>query len=160
MESHKRSELVFNVYYNYNLERLFYHFNNRLSNLFIVIQLLLSSAIIGDLSRYIPNFNVNIVIGMILAVLSALSFVYRFGEKAVSSRIAMDRYLALVHRYEKMSNDEISEVLIGGNSIDSYITGSLVAIAYKRSAIQLGLEDETQLSCYQATIAKFCGEKF
>lgn len=160
MEDAKRRELVFTLYYNYNVERLFYQFNNRLNNLFMVIQLLLSSAIIGDLSRYTSNFNLNIAIGFILAVLSALSFVYCFGEKAVSAQLATDRYLVLIHRYEKMSNDEISEALIGVNSIDSQITGAIVDIAFKRSSIQLELEDNTQLSCCQTLIAKFCGEKF
>lgn len=160
MENSKRSDLVFKLYYSYNLERLFYCFNSRLNNLFTIIQLLLSSAIIGDLSRYASNFNLNIAIGIILAILSALSFVYRLGEKAVASQIAMNRYSVLIHRYSTMSDDEISEALLETSSIDSPITGSLVEIAYKRSAIQLELQDDTKLNCYQKFIAKFCGEKF
>ncbi|MDW0618444.1 hypothetical protein P2G70_13120 [Mannheimia haemolytica] len=159
MENKTRSDLVFKLYYSYNLENLFYHCNVRLNNLFTVIQLLLSSAIIGDLSRY-TAINVNIIIGIVLAVLSALSLVYRFGEKSVSARIGADRYSALIHRYPKMSDDELAEALLESHPLDNYITGAFADIAYKRAAIQLGLEDETHLSCYQSFIAKFCGEKF
>ena len=160
MEDKTRSDLVFKLYYSYNLENLFYHCNVRLNNLFTVIQLLLSSAIIGDLSRYVPNVNVNIIIGVVLAMLSALSLVYRFGEKAVSARIGADRYSALIHRYSKMTNDELAEALLDTDSINNYISGAFADIAFKRAAIQLELVDETKLSCYQSFIAKFCGEKF
>lgn len=160
MEDKTRSDLVFNLYYSYNLENLFYHCNARLNNLFTVVQLLLSSAIIGDLSRYAPSVNINIIIGLILAVLSALSLVYRFGEKAVSARIGADRYSALIHRHSKMTDDELADVLLESNSLDNHITGGFADIAYKRSAIQLNLKDDTKLNCYQLFIAKFCGENF
>lgn len=160
MQEQNRNDLIFKLYYSYNLERLFYCLNTRLNNLFTIIQLLLSSAIIGDLSRYTSNFNLNIAIGVILAVLSALSFVYRLGEKSVASKIAVNRYSALLYRYTKMSDDEISEALLENNSIDNHISGAFEYIAFKRSSIQLGLEDNTKLSCYQSLIAKFCGEKF
>ena len=149
------------MYYSYNLENLFYHCNARLNNLFTVVQLLLSSAIIGDLSSYTPpSVNINIIIGLILAVLSALSLVYRFGEKVVSARIGADRYSALIHRHSKMTDDELADVLLESNSLDNHITGVFADIAYKRSAIQLNLQDDTKLTCYQSFIAKFCGEKF
>lgn len=125
------------------------------------MQLLLSSAIIGDLSSYTPpSVNINIIIGLILAVLSALSLVYRFGEKVVSARIGADRYSALIHRHSKMTDDELADVLLESNSLDNHITGVFADIAYKRSAIQLNLQDDTKLTCYQSFIAKFCGEKF
>ncbi|MDU4566135.1 MAG: hypothetical protein E6Y63_06755 [Haemophilus parainfluenzae] len=161
MEGKNRNDLVFELYYSYNLENLFYHCNARLNNLFTVVQLLLSSAIIGDLSSYTPpSVNINIIIGLILAVLSALSLVYRFGEKAVSARIGADRYSALIHRHSKMTDDELADVLLESNSLDNHITGVFADIAYKRSAIQLNLQDDTKLTCYQSFIAKFCGEKF
>ncbi|HDR1273152.1 hypothetical protein [Pasteurella multocida] len=160
MEDKIRHDLVFKLYYSFHLEKLFYNFNVRLNNLLTVIQLLLSSAIIGDLSRYIPNFNVTIIIGIILALLSALSLVYRFGEKSVASRIAVNRYSTLIHRYSKMNNDELAEALLDTNSIDNYISGAFEDIAFKRAAIQLDLEDNTKLSCCQLAIAKFCGESF
>lgn len=158
MKNSQRNDLVFKLYYSYNLERLSYCFNTRLNILFTLLQSLLACTIIGDFSRYSANFN--IAIGFILAVLSALSFVYRFGEKAGASKIAMNRYSALIHRYSTMSDDEMSDALLESSSIDSPITGSLVEIAYKRSAIQLELQDDTKLNCYQKFIAKFCGEKF
>ena len=161
MEGKNRNDLVFELYYSYNLENLFYHCNARLNNLFTVVQLLLSSAIIGDLSSYTPpSVNINIIIGLILAVLSALSLVYRFGEKAVSARIGADRYSALIHRHSKMTDDELADVLLESNSLDNHITGVFADIAYERSAIQLNLQDDTKLTCYQSFIAKFCGEKF
>lgn len=160
MNGKKRDDLVFELYFSYNLESLHYHFNTRLNNLLTAIQLLLSSAIIGDLSRYAPNYNLTIYIGVILAVLSIISLVYRFGEKAAVSKIAKSQYQSLIKRYSKMSDDELNNALIDTDAIDNNITGVLSNIAFKRSAIQLGLEDNTKLSCCQSCIASFCGENF
>ncbi|MCT8823507.1 hypothetical protein KZ326_03925 [Glaesserella parasuis] len=160
MNGKSREDLVFELYYSYNLENLHYHFNARINNLLTVIQLLLSSAIIGDLGRYFPNINITIGIGVILALLSTLSLVYRFGEKSVASRIATNRYSAVIHRYTSMTNDELAEILFEYSSTDNAISGALSRIAYKRSTIQLSGKDDTQLTCYQSFIAKFCGEYF
>lgn len=160
MNGKSREDLVFALYYSYNLENLHYHFNARMNNILTVIQLLLSSAIIGDLGRYFPNINITIGIGVVLALLSALSLVYRFGEKSVASRIATNRYSAAIHRYTSMTNDELAEILFEYSSTDNAISGALSRIAYKRSTIQLGGKDDTQLTCCQSFIAKFCGEHF
>ncbi|HDR1061696.1 TPA: hypothetical protein QB310_000391 [Pasteurella multocida] len=160
MEGKNRDDLVFNLHYSYNIENLNYHFNARLNNLLTLIQLLLSSAIIGDLSRYTSNLNIDIILGLILTVISSLVIVYRFGEKLVSSRIAADRYSALIHRHSNMSDNELANALLETNSINNQITGAFADIAYKRSSIQLNREDITELTPYQSIIAKFCGENF
>lgn len=160
MQGKNREDLVFELYYSYNLENLYYHFNARLNNILTAIQLLLSSAIIGDLSRYVPNYNLNIFIGVVLAILSIISLVYRFGEKAAVSKIAKAQYQSLMKRYSKMSNDELNDALISTDAINNNITGVFSNISFKRSAIQLGLEDNTKLKCCEAFIASFCGESF
>ncbi|QLB20035.1 hypothetical protein A6B43_00030 [Vespertiliibacter pulmonis] len=67
----------------------------------------------------------------------------------------MNRYSALIHRYSMMSDDEISEALLEINSIDNPITGVLVEIAYKRSAIQLELQDDTKLTVTRNLLLNF-----
>lgn len=158
MQGKTREDLIFNLHYSYNLENLYYHFNHRLNNLLITTQLLLSSAIIGNVSQYVPHLNA--VIGVILAMISVLVLVYRFSEKSGSSRISANHYSSLVHRYSQMSDDELAEALLNNSEADERITGAVVPIAFKRSAIQLGLNDDTKLSYYQSFIAKFCGESF
>lgn len=160
MNDKTREDLVFELYYSYNLENIYYHFNARLNNLLVTIQLLLSSAIIGDLSRYFPNTNFNILIGVVLAVLSIVSLVYRFGEKAALSQVAKGQYQALIKRYPKMNDDELNNALTETDAIDNHIIGAFCDISHKRSAIQLGREDDTKLNCYQSAIAWFCGESF
>lgn len=158
MNGKSREDLVFELYYSYNLENLHYHFNARINNLLTVIQLLLSSAIIGNLSQYFTY--ANLIIGIALAVLSALSLVYRFGEKAAISQIAKARYSSLIHQYSQMNDDELRQALFNSDAIDNHITGAFTDIAFKRASIQLNLDDTTDLSCYQSVIATFCGEKF
>ncbi|HDR1800316.1 hypothetical protein [Pasteurella multocida] len=160
MEGKNRNDLVFELYYSYNLESLHYHFNARINNLFITIQLLLSSAIIGDLSRYAPDINLNIFIGLVLSVLSIISFVYRFGEKAAVSKIALSQYSSLLHRYSRMVDDELNNALLETNSIDNNITGAFADIVYKRSSIQMSREENIKLGCYKSFVAWFCGESF
>lgn len=160
MEGKNRNDLVFELYYSYNLENLHYHFNNRVNKLLITIQLLLSSAVFGDLSQYFPNLHLNIIIGLILAILSALSLVYGFGEKAALSQATKAQYQPLLKRYAIMTDEELIQELIASDSSNSNITGALTDIAYKRSAIQLNLEDNTKLGCYKSIVAWFCGESF
>ena len=126
----------------------------------ITIQLLLSSAVFGDLDRFFPDFHLNIIIGFILAILSVLSLVYGFGEKAALSKVAQAQYQPLFKSYSTMSDKELNQALITSDLLNNNITGALTDIAYKRAAIQLRLEDNTKLSRYQSFIAKFCGEKF
>ena len=118
MNGKSREDLIFELYYSYNLENLHYHFNARLNNLFTVLQLLLSSAIIGNLSQYFAY--ANLIIGIALAVLSALSLVYRFGEKAAISQIAKARYSSLIHQYSQMNDDELRQALFNSDAIDNH----------------------------------------
>ena len=127
----------------------------------ITIQLLLSSAVFGDLGQFFPHFHLNIIIGFILAILSVLPLVYGFGEeKAALSKVAQAQYQPLFKRYSIMTDEELNQSLITSDLLNNNITGALTDIAYKRASIQLKLEDDTKLSCYQSFIAKFCGEKF
>mgnify|MGYP007111908089 CR=1 FL=1 len=160
MEGKNRNDLVFELYYSYNLENLNYHLNNRLNKLLITIQLLLSSAVFGDLDRFFPHLYINIIIGFILAILGVLSLVYGFGEKAALSKVAQAQYQPLFKNYSTMSDKELNQALITSDLLNSNITGALTDIAHKRAAIQLRLEDDTKLSRCQSFIAKFCGEKF
>lgn len=160
MEGKNRNDLVFELHYSYNLENLNYHLNDRLNKLLITIQLLLSSAVFGDLDRFFPDFHLNIIIGFILAILSVLSLVYGFGEKAALSKVAQAQYQPLLKSYSTMSDKELNQALITSDLLNNNITGALTDIAHKRAAIQLRLEDDTKLSHYQSFIAKFCGEKF
>lgn len=160
MEGKNRNDLLFELYYSCNLENLNYHLNDRLNKLLITIQLLLSSAVFGDLDRFFPDFHLNIIIGFILAILSVLSLVYGFGEKAALSKVAQAQYQPLFNSYSAMTDDELNQALLASNLLNNNITGALTDIAHKRAAIQLGLEDDTKLSSYQSFVAKFCGEKF
>lgn len=160
MEGKNRNDLVFELHYSYNLENLNYHLNDRLNKLLITIQLLLSSAVFGDLDRFFPDFHLNIIIGFILAILSVLSLVYGFGEKAALSKVAQAQYQPLLKSYSTMTDEELNKALITSDLLNNNITGALTDIAHKRAAIQLRLEDDTKLSYYQSFIAKFCGEKF
>ena len=160
MEGKNRNDLVFELYYSYNLENLNYHLNDRLNKLLITIQLLLSSAVFGDLDRFFPDFHLNIIIGFILAILSVLSLVYGFGEKAALSKVAQAQYQPLLKSFSTMTDDELNQELVATDLLNNNITGALTDIAHKRAAIQLGLEDDTKLSFYQSFVAKFCGEKF
>ena len=160
MEGKNRTNLVFELYYSYNLENLNYPLNDRLNKLLITIQLLLSSAVFGDLDRFFPDFHLNIIVGFILAILSVLSLVYGFGEKAALSKVAKAQYQPLFKRYSTMTDEELNQALITSDLLNNNITGALTDIAYKRASIQLELEDDTKLTCYQSFIAKFCGEKF
>ena len=160
MEGKNRKGLVFELYYSYNLENLNYHLNDRLNKLLITIQLLLSSAVFGDLDRFFPDFHLNIIVGVILAILSALSLVYGFGEKAALSKVAQAQYQPLLKSYSTMTDEELNKALITSDLLNNNITGTLTDIAYKRASIQLELEDDTKLSFCQLFVAKFCGEKF
>lgn len=160
MNGKTREDLVFELYYSYNLENLNYHLNDRLNKLLITIQLLLSSAVFGNLDKCFPDFHLNIIIGFILAILSVLSLVYGFGEKAALSKVAQAQYQPLFKRYSTMPDEELNQALITSDLLNNNITGALTDIAYKRASIQLKLEDDTELSCCQLFVAKFCGEKF
>ena len=59
-----------------------------------------------------------------------------------------------------MTDDELNQELVATDLLNNNITGALTDIAHKRAAIQLGLEDDTDLGFYQSFVAKFCGEKF
>lgn len=160
MEGKNRNDLVFELHYSYNLENLNYHLNDRLNKLLITIQLLLSSAVFGDLDRFFPDFHLNIIIGFILVILSVLSLVYGFGEKAALSKVAQAQYQPLLKSYSTMTDEELNKALITSDLLNNNITGTLTDIAYKRASIQLELEDDTKLSFCQLFVAKFCGEKF
>lgn len=160
MEGKNRNDLVFELHYSSNLENLNYHLNDRLNKLLITIQLLLSSAVFGDLDRFFPDFHLNIIIGFILAILSVLSLVYGFGEKAALSKVAQAQYQPLLKSYSTMTDEELNKALITSDLLNNNITGTLTDIAYKRASIQLKLEDDTKLSFCQLFVAKFCGEKF
>ena len=160
MEGKNRNDLVFELYYSSNLENLNYHLNDRLNKLLITIQLLLSSAVFGDLDRFFPDFHLNIIIGFILAILSVLSLVYGFGEKAALSKVAQAQYQPLLKSFSTMTDDEFNQELVATDLLNNNITGTLTDIAYKRASIQLELEDDTKLSFCQLFVAKFCGEKF
>lgn len=156
-----RDDLIFEIYYSHNIELLRYHLNLRVSNLIMFMQLLLSSAIVGDLKRYVDELiPVDVILGFLITLLTILSFVYKFSEKSVRSEIQSSYYNNLISRIDELDDEKLREALYQSHGLDTNATGAILDIAYKRASIQLEKKDSTKLTCYQTFIASLAGEYF
>lgn len=161
VQTKSRDDLIFEIYYSYNIESLRYHLNLRVSNFIMFIQLLLSSAIVGDLKRYVDaSIPVDVILGFLITLLTILSFVYKFSEKSVRSEIQSSYYNNLISQIDELDDKKLREALYQSNGLDTNATGAILDIAYKRASIQLEREDSTKLTCYQKFIARLAGEYF
>ncbi|MDP8078363.1 hypothetical protein [Phocoenobacter skyensis] len=87
-------------------------------------------------------------------------FVYKYNEVALLSKQQSERYKNII---SLLNTDPKLDINAELNKIEKYdvdISGALEEIAFKRSAIQLSLEDTTELTLYQRIIAKLAGEYF
>ncbi|EBP3999591.1 hypothetical protein S301_13155 [Salmonella enterica subsp. enterica] len=133
------------VYNSYFTEFMTERLNQRMINLLIFAQVVLSSAIMADVAH-------TFVAGLFIAVISAFLLVYKPGEKAGNARIQSRRYERLIHRINAADTCDVPALLIEYAEFDSEISGSLIRPAYIRAMVACGKKnDEIQMEISRLT---------
>lgn len=154
---------LFDLYYSYNITKIYETFNLRIANLILLIQFILGSSIAVDIVRILPQNCRNywhLGTGLTIVCLSAISFVYKCSEKAILAGQLNKRYGQVINAYKLNKNLNVDKEMAKIEPDDIKIVGAFEDIAFKRSLIQLGLQDRKKLSLYQKTIAFISGESF
>ncbi|QIM63220.1 hypothetical protein A1D29_07970 [Pasteurellaceae bacterium Orientalotternb1] len=154
---------LFDLYYSYNLTKIYETFNLRIANFILLVQFVLGSSIVVDFERFLPPHSRNMwqfISGLIIVILSALSFIYKYSDKAILAAQLNKRYGHVINQYQLNKNLNIDLEMLRIEPDDIKIVGAFEDIAYKRSKIQLGLKDHKILTRYQKIIAFLSGESF
>lgn len=154
---------LFDLYYSYNITKIYETFNLRIANFILLVQFILGSSIIVNFEKTLPiccQHYWNLGSGILIVFLSASSFIYKYGDKAILSGQLHKRYGKIINDYRINKNININKEIAQIEIDDIKIVGAFEDIAFKRSLIQLGLEDKKKLSLYQKLIALACSESF
>ncbi|QIM65493.1 hypothetical protein [Frederiksenia canicola] len=154
---------LFDLYYSYNLTKIYETFNLRIANFILLMQFILGSSIVVDVVRFLPPHIRpiwHLISGLLIVFLSALSFIYKYSENAILAAQLKKRYGHTINQYQLNKKLNIDREMLKIEPDDIKIVGAFEDIAYKRSLIQLGLPDKKKLTRYQKLVAFLCSESF
>jgi hypothetical protein len=130
MEKQSDSDTLFRVHYSYYLEHMNSTLNRNIFNFLSMVQVVLGGTVMADLSK-------TFVLGLVIAVLSAILFIYKPGEIAGRSKQQAKRYESLLNT-ATVNESEVLAQLSVLKEFDSHIPGSLISSAWIRAAIASG----------------------
>lgn len=147
-----RDDLIFDVNYSHRLEDMFGTLTGRIDKFISLLLFILGGTV---LSPYANIF----VFGLCVSVLSAIQLFYQFGKQSGISDDQAKKYLLLMSELSVLADGDLLKRFNDLQSSDSKPWGLLKNAAYKRTCIQLGLQDETpKLTWLETTAAWLAGD--
>jgi hypothetical protein len=122
---------------------------NRIDRALTFSQLVLSSSVFANVEHVA-------IIGALMAVLAALSFVYQFSASAMKANIQAKNYKAML--YSNDNDDQLKAKFISCQDNDSDAFGVLRNAAHIRASIACEIADSYQLSRFEKFAAWLAGD--
>lgn len=143
------NNIKFDIRYSFHLETMHATLCNRIDRALTFIQLVLSSSVFANVEHVA-------IIGALMAVLAALSFVYQFSASAMKANIQAKNYKAML--YSNDNDDELKARFIACQDNDSDAFGVLRNAAHIRASIACEIADSYQLSRFEKFAAWLAGD--
>lgn len=150
MSQERVSDKKFELYNSYCVEEVCEAFNRRLDRFLALVLFVLGASIIASL---IPKT----AVGLMVALVSGLQVIYKFGEKAGKSKIQKLRYSELMATCESKSEKVLSEKLAAICKSDSSVSGWMRVVGQKKACIMLGEDNDIALTKWQRFLAAVFG---
>lgn len=145
-----RDDSNFNIYYSFVLERMNYTLLARIDKLITLLLIVLGFSVFAPFSNYF-------VFGALVAILSVLQLVYRFGEEAAVSKEQMKHYKQLLVQAPSLSEVELLQQYIKIQNNDSNPWRSLEYPALVVTSLYYDVEIEKGLTRLEAALSWFAG---
>lgn len=147
-----RDDLKFDLYYSYAIEKMNYTLLSRIDKAITLMLIVLGCSVFAPYSNMF-------VFGVIVALLSVLQLVYRFGAESGLSKEQMRQYKRLIGEFESLTDEDLRTQFLKVQDSDSDPWQSLQYAAHKRACIVLGLTDDTpKLSFRHKVISWVAGD--
>ncbi|UMB78877.1 hypothetical protein FXN80_10940 [Dickeya fangzhongdai] len=133
-----RDDIIFDMHYSYHLELMNGTLMGRMDKLISLVLMVLGGAAFASFAN-------SLFFGASVATVSAIQFVFQPGNKSGLSLEHAKKYLQLISLEQTIESDaELLKRFIELQSLDNLPLGMLKNAAYKRTAIKLNLQDETE----------------
>jgi len=143
------NNIKFDIRYSFHLETMHATLCNRIDRALTFSQLVLSSSVFANVEHVA-------IIGALMAVLAALSFVYQFSASAMKANIQAKNYKAML--YSNDNDDQLKAKFISCQDNDSDAFGVLRNAAHIRASIACEIADSYQLSRFEKFAAWLAGD--
>ena len=143
------NNIKFDIRYSFHLETMHATLCNRIDRMLTFSQLVLGSSVFANVEHAA-------IIGALMAVLAALSFVYQFGASAMKAGIQAKNYKAML--YSDDSEDELKARFVACQDNDSDAFGVLRNAAHIRASIACEIADSYRLSSFEKFAAWLAGD--
>ncbi|EBC2119379.1 hypothetical protein HAZ28_002510 [Salmonella enterica] len=130
-----REDIMFRIHYSYFIEEMHARLFNRLDRWISFILILLGSSVFA-------SFGNPVYIGCIVAVLSAISFIWQFPRSAANCEHQAKVMKHLIHTADTIPDAELLIAFTDSQEGDSPTIGYLRDPAYKRALIATSHQDE------------------
>ena len=145
-----RDDTNFNIYYSFVLERMNYTLLARIDKFITLILIVLGFSVFAPFSNYF-------IFGVMVAILSVLQLVYRFGEESAISKEQMKHYKQLLVEAPSLSDSELLLQYIKIQNTDSNPWRTLEYPAYVIACLYYDLEIEKEMTCMETVLSWFAG---
>lgn len=146
-----RHDMIFDVNYSYHLEKMYFTILTRLDKAITMLLIVLGFSV------FAPFMNI-FAFGVAVAVLSVMQLVYQYGQAAGLSKEQMRQYRRLLVEIDSLSDDELRNRLMKIQDADSVPWQSLMKAAFKRTCIQLEIEDDKKFTIRERITAWLAGD--
>ena len=143
------NNIKFDIRYSFHLENMHATLCSRIDRVLAFSQLVLGSSVFANVEHAA-------IIGALMAVLAALSFVYQFGASAMKAGIQAKNYKAML--YSDENEDELKARFIACQDNDSDAFGVLRNAAHIRASIACEIADSYRLSSFEKFAAWLAGD--
>ncbi|UJR54992.1 hypothetical protein [Dickeya zeae] len=150
MNEQQIHDIRFELAYSYQLEKMTEVFNRRIDKLLCLIQFFLGSAVVTEHGS-------GLLLGILIAIISALLFTLKPGEITGSAKQQAQKYRILLDDLDTSDIEIIKQKKHVIEQTDSPHPYSLCGPAYHRAAVMLGLPANSKLTPMEKLFSFFCG---
>lgn len=146
-----RANNEFQVEYSFWLEHMLNTFWRRVDACINIALIVLGTSIAATL-------NIDIFIGLSVALLAAINVVVQPLRKAISANVQSDNYSDVLRKMRNLTDDELSSELQALKATNSDQVGAIVPLAYNRAAIRMDLTPNYPYNRLNKMVGHFIGD--
>lgn len=146
-----REDMLYQIMYSHYFEKMFSIFTGRLDKILSFVLILLGSSVMA-------NFEHTIIIGLAIAIISAVKMAFTFEAAAEHSRKQAALYLRLFNTQHQIASDDelLKEILnIQDGDFSPWVIFTYPAML--RAKTDLGISNEIKLTRFEKLIAWVSG---
>lgn len=134
-----RYEMIYQINHSHYLERMQSTLWGRIDRFLSALIFFLGASVFASLKG-------TMTYGALIALFSAISFIYQFGKASAAADLQAIRYLQLIRNEPALTDEQLKAELLRVESIDTKAWHILEFAAQQRATIALGLKDDTPIN--------------